>query len=254
MRDYSKVSGQFWIGATGKSLRGDLEAQVLAMYLMTSPHAEMTGIYHCPILYMAHETGLTLEGASKGLRKLIEGAFCDYDEASETVFVYRMAAFQVGESLDPRDKRVTGISKAIEKVAVSRFRARFLSIYGQAFNLAQQDQNETFGEGASKPLRSQEQEQEQEQAQERQRASPRGDAPSPRRAAFVPPTVEEVSEHCRQKGYRLDPDAFVAFYASKGWKVGTAPMRDWRAATVTWHKRDTAAKPPEPRRPSERPL
>lgn len=52
-----------------------------------------------------------------------------------------------------------------------------------------------------------------------------------------PPTVEEVGAFCREKGYPVDPEEFTAFYASKGWKVGSAPMKDWKAAVVTWAKR-----------------
>lgn len=66
----------------------------------------------------------------------------------------------------------------------------------------------------------------------------RGADKPPPRPRFVPPSVEEVRAHCREKGYAVDPEAFVAFYASKGWKVGSAPMRDWRAAVVTWVRRD----------------
>ena len=33
MRDYGQVTPAFWIGETGKKLRGDVNAQVLAMYL-----------------------------------------------------------------------------------------------------------------------------------------------------------------------------------------------------------------------------
>ena len=65
MRDYGKVSPQFWIGQTGKKLRSEgAEAQIVAMYLMTSPHANMLGLYYCPAMFIAHETGLDLEGAS----------------------------------------------------------------------------------------------------------------------------------------------------------------------------------------------
>lgn len=55
---------------------------------------------------------------------------------------------------------------------------------------------------------------------------------------FVPPTEAEVRDYCLGKGYSVDPEAFVAFYASKGWKVGSQPMKDWRAALVTWQKRE----------------
>ncbi|MCJ2205071.1 hypothetical protein K9T61_05110 [Escherichia coli] len=44
MRDYAKVSPRFWLGETGRELRkAGAEAQVVAFYLMTSPHANMLG-------------------------------------------------------------------------------------------------------------------------------------------------------------------------------------------------------------------
>ncbi len=76
MRDYAKVSPRFWLGETGRELRkAGAEAQVVAFYLMTSPHANMLGLYYLPVLYLAHETGLGLEGASKGLKRAVEAGF-----------------------------------------------------------------------------------------------------------------------------------------------------------------------------------
>ena len=46
MRDYGKVSPHFWLRGSGKKLRGDSEAQVVALYLATSPSANITGLYH----------------------------------------------------------------------------------------------------------------------------------------------------------------------------------------------------------------
>ena len=59
----------------------------------------------------------------------------------------------------------------------------------------------------------------------------------PKRAKFTPPTIEEVTEYVRDKFYHFDPEQFVAFYQSKGWKVGSDTMKDWKAATTTWEKR-----------------
>ena len=53
---------------------------------------------------------------------------------------------------------------------------------------------------------------------------------------FTPPAVEQVAEYCQEKGYHIDSEAFVAFYASKGWMVGKSPMKDWKSAVVTWTK------------------
>lgn len=54
---------------------------------------------------------------------------------------------------------------------------------------------------------------------------------------FVPPTVDQVKDYCKQRGNNIDPETFVAFYESKGWKVGSQPMRSWQAAIITWEKR-----------------
>jgi len=53
---------------------------------------------------------------------------------------------------------------------------------------------------------------------------------------FVPPTVDEVAAYCRERGNRVDPQRFVDFYESKGWKVGKSPMKCWRASVRGWEK------------------
>ena len=53
---------------------------------------------------------------------------------------------------------------------------------------------------------------------------------------FMPPTVDEVAAYCQERGNGLDPEAFVDFYASKGWMVGKNPMKDWKAAVRTWER------------------
>ncbi len=90
MRDYSRVSSAFWTGETGRLLRKNKDAQIVALYLITCPHANMIGVFRCPIIYISHETGLSLEGASKGLQCLLDVAFCTYEKDSEFVFVHAM--------------------------------------------------------------------------------------------------------------------------------------------------------------------
>ena len=55
---------------------------------------------------------------------------------------------------------------------------------------------------------------------------------------FSPPTLEEVEAYVKERGSGVNAERFVDFYASKGWKVGSQPMKDWRAAVRTWEKRD----------------
>lgn len=54
---------------------------------------------------------------------------------------------------------------------------------------------------------------------------------------FIPPTLEEVTEYCNEKGYTISPQQFIDFYESKGWLVGKNKMKDWKAAVRTWVSR-----------------
>lgn len=56
-------------------------------------------------------------------------------------------------------------------------------------------------------------------------------------ARFSPPSVSDVEAYCRERRNDVDPQRFVDFYASKGWKVGSQPMKDWKAAVRTWEQR-----------------
>ncbi|AEF89685.1 hypothetical protein DelCs14_2673 [Delftia sp. Cs1-4] len=160
MRDYSKVGPQFWTGKTGKEIRKKgTEATLVALYLMTSPHSNMLGLYFQPLMYMAYETGLGIEGASKGLQDCTDVGFCSYDDESEMVWVHEMAAFQIADELKESDKRTAGVQKDYDTLQDNPFLAAFFDRYQSAFHL----KNKRGIEAPSKPHRSQEQEQEQEQ-------------------------------------------------------------------------------------------
>ena len=56
-------------------------------------------------------------------------------------------------------------------------------------------------------------------------------------AGFSPPTVTEVADYVNAQGLRMVSQEFVDYYQSNGWRVGSNPMRDWRAAARTWARR-----------------
>lgn len=194
MRKYSSITPKFWIGKTGRKLRGDISAKLVAAYLLSCPNNEMTGVFYCPLCQISAETGLPLEAPSvplpspfqgplKGIREALETLqredFAIYDYESEYVFVKKMALFQIAQELKPTDKRITGLKTAIESMP-ENFKYLFIKEYNECFNLGfkdipapdfkefssqTQDENKTSAspiEAPSKALRSQEQEQEQE--------------------------------------------------------------------------------------------
>lgn len=195
MRKYSSITPKFWIGKTGRKLRCDISAKLVAAYLLSCPNNDMTGVFYCPLCQISAETGLPLEAPSvplpspfqgplKGIREALETLqredFAIYDYKSEYVFVKKMALFQIAPELKPTDKRVTGIRTAIESMP-DNFKYLFIKEYNECFNLGFKNipspEIQEFGvqtqegddlpsspiEAPSKALRSQEQEQEQEQ-------------------------------------------------------------------------------------------
>jgi len=138
MENYGAVNHRFWTGGTGRRLRTDkngLEAQLVGCYLITCAHRNALGLYYLPGILISHETALDEEGASKGLQSLLEGGFCSYDEASETVWVHEMARYQIGERIKPGDNRVKWINRLYDGLHDNPYLAEFFDKYGEAFHI-----------------------------------------------------------------------------------------------------------------------
>lgn len=60
----------------------------------------------------------------------------------------------------------------------------------------------------------------------------------PKKSRFIPPTIEEVSAYCRERGNSVDPQRFVDYYSSKGWMIGKNKMVDWKASVRTWERKE----------------
>lgn len=59
---------------------------------------------------------------------------------------------------------------------------------------------------------------------------------------FTPPSIDEVAAYCRERNNTVNPEQFVSYYESNGWKVGKNSMKDWKAAVRTWEQREKAPK------------
>lgn len=201
MRDYSKIRPSFWTRGTGKRLRGDANAQVIAAYLMTGPQGHMTGVYYCPLPTLVHETGVPLEGVAKALARVSAEDFAHFDEECDLVWVPNMAREQIGDSLKPRDNIIRAICKHLATIGNHPFCLDFVERYRDQYSLPKdlahaplQGPSQGGGQGPSQggsprsdfadpltdplgkaltdPLRSQDQDQEQEQEQDPSRAIP----------------------------------------------------------------------------------
>jgi len=53
---------------------------------------------------------------------------------------------------------------------------------------------------------------------------------------FSPPTLEDVQAYCAERRNNVDPEKFMDYYTSNGWKVGRNSMKDWKAAVRNWER------------------
>ena len=59
---------------------------------------------------------------------------------------------------------------------------------------------------------------------------------------FKKPTIEEIQAYCDERNNGIDAERFYDYYESKGWKVGKAPMKDWKASIRTWERNNGITK------------
>ena len=102
-------------------------------------------------------------------------------------------------------------------------------------------QSKAASNDASKPESKRASEEEEEEEEEEELG--KGIKERGNKARFRAPSPEEVEEYARSyaegKGLDLastdfDPERFVDFYAQKGWVVGKAKMKDWKASVRIW--------------------
>lgn len=134
MRSYTQIVPTFWSRGSGKKLRGNPPAQVLALYLMTCPNANMIGLYYLPFVTIESETGLTNIQLSESFESIKEIA--SYDRESEMVWIPEFANYQLGESLSEKDQRYKTVIKQLRMIdSRHKFFSEFMVRYGKNYCL-----------------------------------------------------------------------------------------------------------------------
>ncbi len=58
---------------------------------------------------------------------------------------------------------------------------------------------------------------------------------------FKKPEITEVKVYCSERKNKVDPQRFLDYYESNGWRVGRNPMKDWKATIRTWEKNNNTS-------------
>ncbi len=135
MRDYGKLSPFFWTRGSGKRLRGNPDAQVVAAYLSTAPSSNMIGIYYVSLATIASDTGVTEKRTRAALKAIEAAGYAFYDFEQEIAWVPNHARFEVGQELRPGDKRRPKVYAELRQVNGHRFADDFRERYGHGWGL-----------------------------------------------------------------------------------------------------------------------
>ena len=61
--------------------------------------------------------------------------------------------------------------------------------------------------------------------------------PEKKKEEFTPPTLEEVREYVREKGYNLDVEKFHRYYTESNWRDARGKqVKNWKLKLMVWDK------------------
>lgn len=149
MRTQVTLMPTFWTRGSGKKLRGNPAAQVLALYLMSAPGSTYVGIYYLPFGTILNETGLTEAQVRAALPLISEIAH--YDEQAELCFLPECSRINIGERMPLSDKRRKGVLAQLKIYGKHPFVTQWVERYYEPYHLSH-DGIAHPSEGASKGL------------------------------------------------------------------------------------------------------
>ncbi|WP_269497793.1 hypothetical protein [Castellaniella sp. S9] len=157
MRDYGKIHTSFWSSKTIGMLSDD--GKMLALYLLTSPHSTISGVFRLPDGYVCEDMGWSSERVSKGFDELLGKGFANRCETTKWVYICKHFEWNKPENPNQR--------KAAKKIALSvpdecGWKPIFMRDWRDFLEISDEEYSSS-SETVPEPFLNQEQEQEQEQ-------------------------------------------------------------------------------------------
>jgi hypothetical protein len=157
VRDYGKVHTSFWSSATTRAMTED--ARTLALYLITSPHSTIAGVFRLPDGYVCEDLQWSSERVAEGFQQLLSKGFANRCETTKWVWVAKHLEWNPPENPNQR--------KSALKVAQSvpdecSWKSEFMRVSGPLLGF-EEPSKANPSPTVAEPFLNQEQEQEQEQ-------------------------------------------------------------------------------------------
>ena len=219
MAYYRQIYVTFW---TDSKVEEDFtpEDKYFYLYLLTNAHTNLCGCYEIGKKQMSNDTGYTVDVVERLLSRMSElHNVIRYNEQSKEVLLLNWHKYNWSKS----DKLLKGVANEVELVKCPEFQRiliSYLSFYGY--------DTDTVSIGYTYPM----------DTSVTDTVTDTVIKTVKKKERFTPPTRQEVHEYVTENGYQVNPESFIDFYQSKGWKVGNQSMKDWKAAVRNWHRRD----------------
>lgn len=218
MRDYGKVHTTFWSSTTTRSLSED--GRALAIYLLTSPHSTITGVFRLPDGYVCDDMQWSSERVAEGFKELFRKGFANRCETTKWVWISKHLKWNQPENPNQR-KSAAKLALSIPDECV--WKADFIEEWGEFLGIEWKpfpNPSETVPE----PFLNQEQEQEQKQEQKQeQEAGGKSLAPAVAAAGRANFAKDEPNP--------LNLETWQSYRQAYTERYGVPPVRD--AATNT---------------------
>lgn len=246
---YRTISVTFWTDP--KVVDFSAEDRYMMLYLLTNPHANITGCFEVNFRQMAFEMGHSTESVICIIQRLAEKhkiiQYCQ--ETSEILILNWFKYNWSGGSPNV----LKAVKSSAESIKCDKFREYVLN---KANNFGKKEENEQ--EENDKKEESNKEEKitvnsntvnsnsniivgiGYEYPIDRVSEEPAKKTKKRENKPFKKPTIEEISAYIQERNSPIDPEQFFAYYESIGWVVGNKPMKSWKMAVVTWEKRREA--------------
>ena len=160
MRDYGKVHTRFWSSDTTRGLSDD--GRLLALYLITSPHSTIAGVFRLPDGYVCEDMQWTPERVAQGFAELLQKGFANRCETTKWVWVTKHLEWNPPENPN-QNKSAIKVAQAVP--AEVGWRQEFMRVCGPLMGL-EVTPSANPSPTVTKPFANQEPEQKQEQKQD----------------------------------------------------------------------------------------
>lgn len=235
MRDYGKVHSSFWSSPTIRGMSDD--GKTLALYLMTSPHTTIAGVFRLPDGYACEDLGWSSGRVAKGFEELFAKGFANRCETTKWVWIVKHLDWNPPEN--PNQRKAA--AKCADLIpAQCSWKSLFYEVSGVSLGMKEpEDPNPC--ETVPEPFLNQKQEQEQKQKKEKAPAAPSLSIEELEAEGLDRPTATEFLAHRKRKGATLTALAWKGFKTEAGkagWPLANAVekaiARGWVSFEAAW--------------------